>query len=787
MRSPMNYQKTILNQNLQLLGPRATINLERQKGAEGATVQSAGQEEPFDLDKWINDFKEGVIPFDEFLDKLDEQNIEYDVVSNINNNPNKYRITVTLGNGGKRVFNITLNQNVETKGTDNTDNTTGASETNSADDSILNTFEELKQYVQSLKSNMTEEPYKTYFDQASATVLNRLNTTNFQSITKTQIEAEIKTECEALKNAAEDDKNNPDQKIQDAAKGLITPLNNVRMFIVANCKEEINNKDNLQIGYNFDSNGNIQFAKGSDAEKVFNKILSDLITWINNNGSADALKDIGGDAMLKKLLQSAWIEASNSVTTNTAQNTRDFINKIMSNLDRILSKVATDSEYLDYYTNDCYNDQTLQEDLPYLYDNDLRYGNARKYDSGKMHLDDDESDKKFQETMNKLLENIYNKYPKINKDTLKKIFYQAQENALKLTDIPINMNIGNDKTTMHNLVNLVLYHFDKLFKANAGDSSAKFAPRAEDPTPRNAISSQTDERNNDIKIGVQGLMQHVNNVRMFIVANCKESISGKSSFHTEFGMDKDGHIVFQENDTQTVYNTILDNLKTWIKSNGGSDALEKLGGDKVLDQLLQASWITAYNDFDSSQSHDVAKFVNQVMYYINEMLNKLQTNPELLEVFTQRSSYADNNVTDGVKHYNTRTTVGNDETISYGGNITTHADGSVHISNTNDDYDYQTTMNALLQKLLNKYPSLDTATITSVFHEAQYKAIEALQGNRNDCPYGTGNNNGRVEDSNKDWSGKDNRRKDHSKIHMDQLVQITLYYFDKLLYAELLK
>ena len=65
--------------------------------------------------------------------------------------------------------------------------------------------------------------------------------------------------------------------------------------------------------------------------------------------------------------------------------------------------------------------------------------------------------------------------------------------------------------------------------------------------------------------------------------------------------------------------------------------------------------------------------------------------------------------------------------------------------------------------------------------------MNALQNNTYDCPYGTGNNGGRVEDSQKNWGGKNNRKNDESYIHMDQLVQMTLYYFDKLLMNELLK
>ena len=230
----------------------------------------------------------------------------------------------------------------------------------------------------------------------------------------------------------------------------------------------------------------------------------------------------------------------------------------------------------------------------------------------------------------------------------------------------------------------------------------------------------------------------------------------------------------------------MNKLKTRI-SRYSYDGLQKLGGETALKKLLQSAWITTYNDFNSSDSNNLASFVNKVMSNLDKMLEKLQTEPELLSTFTKRTSYADNSVTKDVKHYNTKTTHGNDEKISYKGNVTTYADGTVHISNDNDDDDYQTTMAGILKNLITKYSSIDEKTITSVFRNAQKQALTVLQDNIYDCPYGTGNNDGRVEDFQKDWSGRNNRRTDNVRIDMDQIVQITLYYFDKLLMNELLK
>jgi len=66
------------------------------------------------------------------------------------------------------------------------------------------------------------------------------------------------------------------------------------------------------------------------------------------------------------------------------------------------------------------------------------------------------------------------------------------------------------------------------------------------------------------------------------------------------------------------------------------------------------------------------------------------------------------------------------------------------------------------------------------------KELGIKQINKADCPYGTAKNKGRVEDSNKNWSDKDSRSGDGGKIEMSQIVQLTLYYFDKLLLSSTL-
>ena len=265
-------------------------------------------------------------------------------------------------------------------------------------------------------------------------------------------------------------------------------------------------------------------------------------------------------------------------------------------------------------------------------------------------------------------------------------------------------------------------------------------------------------------------------------------ISGYSDIHTEFGI-YGGEIVFQDSGTDAVFKALKEQVKTEFESTEeGKAALQALGGDTAVDKLCQAAWIAAYNDFNSSQRNSSATFVSKVLDNIKVLLNKMKTNPNIFEALALHTSYADTTLTDNLVHYNTNTTVGNDQIIDYSGAVHIDDDGTVHIANSTDDPDYQATMSALLSRLIAKYDGLvDSATITNVFHNAQKKALDICHSNTPDCPYGTGNNGGFVEDINRDWSGNDSRSGDDGEIYMKELVQITLYCFDKLLYAELMK
>lgn len=538
------------------------------------------------------------------------------------------------------------------------------------------------------------------------------------------------------------------------------------------------------------TDGNV-VGENSIGDNIYNDLLNQIRNDVLFFKGDDYIENTLGEVNFAALFKAAWVSIVES-TASSNVNGRDFAKNVLAKLLEMLKHLQQHPENLELLTNTSVNTTGLAD---YNTTTKINCKNYKQYDSKEYHLDDNNSDKIFQNTMQQLLDRIYAKYPSVDKDVLKDLFYQAQGQALSaingqgivaMTHYGIS---GSNNAEMESIVDVVMYKFHNLLAEKVlKDGNLKTRTTEANATPA-VESSQSEEQNNNIKEGAAGVKDGVLDVADDIVANCSYKINNKRTIHTEFGINKDGKIVFQDQDTTTVYDTILTKLKSKLGRSPYKDALAKLGGEDVLEKLLQSAWITTYNDFNSSTSNDLTKFVDKVMNNLEKMLDKLQTNPKLMETFTKRTSYADSTLTKDLKNYNTATTYGNDEKISYAGEVTTYEDGTVHISNINDDNDYQTTMNALLVKVISKYPEIDKQTITNVFRNAQREAIKALQQNLYDCPYGTGNNSSRVEDTDdkRNWGGKDNRTKDKSYIDMDQLVQMTLYYFDKLLMQELTK
>ncbi len=583
-----------------------------------------------------------------------------------------------------------------------------------------------------------------------------------------------------------------------------TPDNKEAYSIIARKADYVSSHlpDCAKVEGNFDPRGSVSNTKQTE---IYNALLNDIRNAVLDTKGDDFFKNTIGEATFQKLFNTAWIQVMESKGSYNV-NINDFAKAVLKQLKSIMTNLQQHPENSEYLSG--VNVNTKVSSLKHR---SINPSDFIKYDTGEYHLTDDTSDATFQEYCNTLLNRIYDAYPNIDKAALKKLFNYAQGNALKAlkgTDgcvLPNGYTQGTKSILPSTIGTLIMYKFNNLIAdyltgnskyvgwPNDGTMPTRQAGATETKTTK---SNQTDAQNTAYKEGAAGLKSIITNTREIrnLVSSCNEASRTDrpnnvpdGNMHTEFGIDGNGNIVFQEKATTRVYNTLVTYLTDWVKESAG-EAYNKIG-EKNFKLLIQSAWIMAYNSFDSSKTggNKVEDFIKKVMENLNKMLDKISTNPELMEAYTKRTSYADTSLTDGLRHYGTNTTYGNDQNIYYQGTITQHKDGTVHISQTNDDNDYQTTMNALLTRVIAKYSSVDSNVVTNVFREAQKAALKAAQSNTEDCPYGTGNNSSKVGDSSRNWGGADSRKGDNGYITMDRLVQLTLYYFDKLLMQELTK
>ena len=573
----------------------------------------------------------------------------------------------------------------------------------------------------------------------------------------------------------------------------------------------INGHENIHTEFGMDNNGNIVFQEQSTTD-VYNALYNSIKTRISEleNGS-EILQELGGEDALKKLVQNAWISTYSDFNSSQSNNTTQFVKKVYENLEKMMNSIAKNSNNLILYTQrNSYADPTLTDGLihyntntTYCNDQIVNYGNGY-IDNGVVNLKDSNDNTDYHTTMDALLYRLKQKYTHLDENTISDIFKKAQVDAIsiltsKANDCPYGTgnNAGrvgdftkdwsgldnrlddNNEIYMGELVDLVLYCFDKELLQNINNNSINAS------STENSYANQTDpsDSTNPTTNAAENLEQLIPEIKN---KNLAEIIGNNSTIHTEFGINSvNGNIVFQEQSTTLVFNRLCSVVDRQLQSICDPTLYSQFGGSATVNKLVQAAWITTYNSYDSSQSNNTAAFVSKALDNLQKIMQALQKDPNLIEIFTRETSYADSTLTEDLIHYGTNTTYGSDENVSYSGEVKVSEDGTIHLSNELDDSDYQSTMTSLIYSIKEKYPELDSNLITSVFQSAQKEAILALQNNKFDCPYGTANNDGRVEDSNKNWTGLDNRDNDSDFIAMDQLVQMTLYYFDKLLYQRL--
>ena len=290
----------------------------------------------------------------------------------------------------------------------------------------------------------------------------------------------------------------------------------------------------------------------------------------------------------------------------------------------------------------------------------------------------------------------------------------------------------------------------------------------------------------------------------------------KKNIHTEFGIDSNGEIVFQNNgngDVAAMYQALVGECSEIIHNN--------LPGLKnsysIADRLIQAAWITTYNKYNASTSHETKSFIEEVINNLKNILTAISKNGDLLKLYTADTAYSNDNITSGVYMYSrsrkneSRSQSYNDWCINYSDYTFDDSTRKIKLSDDAHTYDYNESMSQILENLIKVYKEygLPESTIKDTFYEAQKEALRICKENVKDMAAGCGSANYTGDswmlyiDSEvpykyysymQEWDAEmgrdcsvDSRAGDKFNIAMPELIQETLYVFDKLIYKKSLE
>ena len=183
------------------------------------------------------------------------------------------------------------------------------------------------------------------------------------------------------------------------------------------------------------------------------------------------------------------------------------------------------------------------------------------------------------------------------------------------------------------------------------------------------------------------------------------------------------------------------------------------------------------------------------------IIKKLETHPEYLDIYTMNTAFANKDLVNNLQDYHYGKGADGDYSVELYVKGKSLASGLIDLDDETSERAYNNCMSALLKRLIMRYPSVQEETITAIFRQAQQRAIDTVNCNNiQDCPYGTSSDaesDGLFADDiadnptlgNKKYEKKhfDNRSGDGCNVTLRVLVQLTLYSFDKFLYAELVK
>ena len=219
-----------------------------------------------------------------------------------------------------------------------------------------------------------------------------------------------------------------------------------------------------------DSNGNFRFSDNK-TKTAYDKLFAEMKTKsaFANSGLTEA--------EFKQIYNAAWLDSYNGYDNNQKYNLSDVLNKVVANMQKILSKLSTNPEYLNLIKSGSSMTKVssgITTSVSYKYTKI-----ERDFGDGNVHLSNDNSDKEYQKVIEEFKTKLKDSYvPPLSESQFASWFLQAQKDAIstcmnRTRDITkdLQVNHGTRKDDGSNiklaqLMELIAYKFDKIMYKN---------------------------------------------------------------------------------------------------------------------------------------------------------------------------------------------------------------------------------------------------------------------------------------------------------------------------------
>ena len=217
------------------------------------------------------------------------------------------------------------------------------------------------------------------------------------------------------------------------------------------------------------SSGNFRFSD-SKTETAYNKLFEAMKakSGFRNSGLTES--------EFKQIYNAAWLDSYNGYDNNQKYNLNDVLNKVVSNMRKIMNKLSSNPEYMNLIKGGSSMTKITSSTTNLVY----KYTNVdRDYGDGNVHLSGDNSDRNYQKYIEEFKTKLKGSYvPPLSESQFNSWFLQAQKDAIKACaedsrDITKDLQVkrgtrykDGSAIEVNKLMELIAYKFDKIMYKN---------------------------------------------------------------------------------------------------------------------------------------------------------------------------------------------------------------------------------------------------------------------------------------------------------------------------------